>query len=105
MDRSELSVLTSGYSRDDFPSSPRQFISDITTPSKGRSPLAWQTRGPFDCSLHLFDIALFNLVRAHLHLATATRLRFRCDIAPNGSQSDSPATSQSLGVTMQHQNN
>ena len=41
--------------------------------------------------------------RAHLHLAM--RLRCRCDIAPNGSQSDSPATSQSLGVTVQHQNN
>ena len=33
-------------------------------------------------------------VRAHLHLATATQLRCRCDVAPNGSQSDSPVTSQ-----------
>ena len=33
-------------------------------------------------------------VRAHLHLATATCLRCHCEIAPNGSQRDSPATSQ-----------
>ena len=43
--------------------------------------------------------------RAHLHLATAMRLQCHCDVAPNCSQSDSSATLQSLGVTVQHQNN
>ena len=46
---------------------------------------------------------------AHLHLATATRLRCRCDIAPEWLTkrfpSDCLLQSQTLGVTVQHQNN
>ena len=57
-----------------------------------------------------FCVMWFSLaIRAHLHLATVMRLRCRCDIAPKWLTkwfpSDITATSQSLGVTMQHQNN
>ena len=59
-------------SRDVSRTSPSQFTSDITTTSKARTPLAWLTRGPFDCALHLFDIALFNLITTKSNNASHT---------------------------------
>ena len=59
-------------SRDDSRTSPSQFTSDITTTSKAWTPLAWLTRGHFDCGLHLFDIALFNLITTKSNNASHT---------------------------------